>query len=337
MDSVERFMVLFGLLGDDPERVPAFGTGRGEWIKRPLAYEDAEDHLAGRGPGVGVPPLRHDGTVRFAAIDLDEPDFDAAREMQGFLPGTTWLERSRSGNAHVWAFFSEPIEAWIVRGIMKEAILAAGKGAVEIFPKQDKLLEGMMGNYINLPYHGESRPVLCHLVAYSAGACGDLHPSRPGGQSIGPCAGLLSLAQFLDAAEAGRNDPDEWRKRARWLMISPPEQRERLTEFGTQPTLHICAEWIVAQRDENPLVEGHRAAVFFALAKMFSNYEGFDHDESLGMMKLVNDSSPDPAPESELRRILHNAERGRFTSTDCDNPLVAPYAHPDCPILKRSR
>lgn len=332
-DDVDRFMGLFGLGGGvTVDAVQAFGTGKGEWIKRPPRREDFERHLRGEGPGIGIPPLRYDGNVWFAAIDLDEPDFEAAREMQGFLPGTAWIEKSRSGNAHVWAFFSEPIEAWIVRGIMKEAILAAGKGAVEIFPKQDKLLEGMLGNYINLPYHGESRPVLRDDPEPMED---HWHPDLQAARERD--AKEYGLDEFLDLACVERSDPEEWRKRARWLLLAPPEQREKSSEFGEQRQLHMCAEWIVAQRDENPVVEGHRAAVFFALAKMFSNYEGFDSDEALGMMKLVNESSPDPVPESELRRILRNAERGRFTSTDCDNPLVAPYVHPDCPILKRSQ
>ena len=305
----DKFAALF--VEDSPNTIQAFGTGKGSWVKRPPRHSDFDAHLRGNGPGLGIPPLRRDGTVIFAAIDLDEPDFDAAREMQTYIPGPSYLERSRSGNAHVWVFFDAPIEAWIVRGILKEAILAAGKGAVEVFPKQDQLLEGMVGNYINLPYYGETRPIL-----------------RPNGNEYG-------FGDFLRSAcgEFGKNDPDDWRKRARWLMLVPPEQREKSdVPFGEQRELHMCAEWIVANREEHPVVEGHRNAVFFALAKQLSNYEGFDHDEVWHLIQLVNDASPDKAPESELRRILANAERGRYTSTDCDNPLVQPYCHPDCPI-----
>ena len=50
------------------------------------------------------------------------------------------------------------------------------------------------------------------------------------------------------------------------------------------------------------------------------------------MMQLVNDASPDAIPDYELRKILTNAERGRFTSCGCDDPVMAPYVHPDCPI-----
>jgi hypothetical protein len=293
-------------------RTDAYGTGEGKWIRKEPTPAIYEQHIAGKGHGLGIAPLLDDGTVHFAAIDLDEPDFDAAREMQEFLSfGTTWIEESRSGNAHVWAFFAEPIEAWIPRGVMREATAAIGKPTVEVFPKQDRLLEGMVGNYINLPYHGEKRPML------------NPHP--------------MSLKGFLDGALCTLNAPADWRKRADWLMVSPPDQRKaEHQEFGTGKELHMCAEWIIANRDECPIAEGHRNVVYFNLAKMLSHYEAFDHDEAWDMLCLVRDSSDaqgvDHVSDTELRRILRNAERGGFTSTGCDDPLMQPYVHPACPI-----
>jgi hypothetical protein len=88
--------------------------------------------LQGDGPGIGIAPLRPDSKVGFAAIDLDEPDFDAARRMQEFIPGTSWIERSRSGNAHIWVFFVEPIDAWVPMGVLRYATTAVGKQGVEV-------------------------------------------------------------------------------------------------------------------------------------------------------------------------------------------------------------
>jgi hypothetical protein len=127
-------------------RQDAYGTGRGEVIRQQPTAAVYKNHLNGSGHGVGIFPLLDDGTVNFAAIDLDEPDFDAASSMAELLPGVTWIERSRSGNAHVWAFFNAPCEAWIARGLMREAAIAIDKPRVEVFPKQDRLLEGMVGN-----------------------------------------------------------------------------------------------------------------------------------------------------------------------------------------------
>ena len=312
-ESAERFIALFGGLARI-STIGAFGTGMGSWVKRPLAIEDVQEHLDGGGSGIGVPPLCPDNNVSFAAIDLDEPDFDAAREMQGYLPGPSFIERSRSGNAHVWVFYTEPLEAWIAMGILKEATLAAGKDHVEVFPKNWDFSRVQFGNYINLPYHGDSRPVLSPNEQFD-----------------------VDFDTFLTLAHHNRNDPEEWRKRARWLSLDYPGNRERVSEFGTSPTLHVCAEHIIAHREDNPVVSGHRNAVYFALAKQLTNCSLFDHDEALEMICAVNDASPDRVDLRELRRILANAERGQYTSTDCDNPLVAPYTHPDCPIANPRR
>jgi hypothetical protein len=308
MNLVEQFRSLY------KGRCDAYGTGKGQWIHSEPTLDVYDQHLKGKGNGLGIAPLLDDGTVNFAAIDLDEPDFDAGKEMQEFLGfGTTWLEKSRSGNCHVLAFFKQPIEAWVVRGVMREATAAIGKPAVEVFPKQDKLLEGMVGNYINLAYFGDTRHVL------------NPYP--------------MTLPVFLEGALANLNDPADWRKRADWLMIAPPEHRHNdQQEFGTGKQLHMCAEWIIANRDEIPIAEGHRNVVYFNLAKQLAHYEGFSSDEVWDMLCMVRDSSDaqgiDHVSNSELRRIFNNAERGGFTSTGCDDSLMLPYVHPNCPIAK---
>lgn len=294
----------------------AYGTGEGRWVHEPVKLAHYAEHLSGHGPGLGIAPLMDDGKVHFAAIDLDEPDFDLAVTLAKLLPGTVWIDKSRSGNAHITAFFAEPIDGWVPRGIMREACQAVGRRDVEVFPKQDRLRAGMFGNYINLPLFGNTRPVVWQT--------GD--------------SALLDYPPqtfFIDAL-ASRNDPREWEKRARWLMIPSPDEKDAATgehtEHGTAPFLHVCCEHVIANRETNPVVEGHRAVVFFCMAKQLSHSADYDHNEALQMMAYVNDASPDPIPESELRRILFNAERGRFTSTGCDDPLFLPYAHPDCPI-----
>lgn len=324
IETARRFLDLFGGV-DRIGQIGAFGTGKGEWVKRPLELNDAYLHLQGAGSGIGVGPLLPDNTCMFAAIDLDEPDFDAAREMQEYLPGASFVERSRSGNAHVWVFFSEPCVAWVAMGILKEATLAAGKKGVEVFPKNPDFSRVKYGNYINLPYHGKERPIINYLEADD--------PHNPTDE---PGWDTWDLTDFLRFAAEGRNDPQKWERRAEYMMIENPFERraERSQEFGTKPELHRCAEYIIANCDDNPVVEGHRAAVFFALAKMLTNCALFDHAEALDLMQEVNSASPDPAPLSELRRILGNAERGQYTSTDCDSALVLPYADPECPIVR---
>lgn len=314
-DTLRGFSTLF-------EGFPtAFGTGRGGWVHDAPGDREFRAHLTGLGSGLGIGPLRTDGTVSFAAIDLDEPDFALAQEMMKLLPGVSWLERSRSGNAHIHVFFERPIEAWIPRGIMREACAALGKKGVEVFPKTDRLLPGMVGNYLNLPYFGRTRP----MIGWKDDQ-GYMPSNRQGGE--------IALETFVMLALANRNAPEAWHKRAIWLGIPSPEERSRSNSatFGASPTLHICGQHVIEHRDDNPVVEGHRAVVFFSLAKMLANWSEVDDQESLQMMTLVNDSSPDPISSEELRRIYSNAKRGEFTSTGCDDPLFEPYRHSDCKI-----
>lgn len=307
----------------------AYGTGKGGWVHSKPSLEVFRSHLEGRGNGLGIGPLTPDGKCGFAAIDLDRPDFDLAQEMMKLLPGTSWLERSRSGNAHVLVFFSKPLEAWVARGIMLKALLALGERGVEVFPKTDRLLPGMVGNYLNLPYFGNARPVVSAHVYW------DVDKKWHMVDYIDPPATGLALESFVSDALDTRNDPQDWWGRAKWLGIESPEERTNSgdrKQFGEAPTLHLCAQHLIEHRDDNPVVAGHRASVYFALAKMLANWSEIDDDEALSMMTLVNDSSPDPISVLELGRIYQNVLRGQFTSTGCDDALFQPYRHPNCRI-----
>lgn len=295
-------------------RADVYGTDAGPVEHAAPTVKVYADHLAGEA-GIGIFPMRDDNTVLFAAIDLDEPNFDLARTMQKLIPGQSWIERSRSGNAHVWVFFAGPCPAWVARAILRGATESVGRPDVEIFPKQDGLRQGGIGNYINLPYFGDTRPILAAMnnVAFGEFTTYDLN-------------------DFLDQAEANRQDPASWERRARQLGAKPPEERETSSEWGTAPVLHLCAKKIIAERHENPITPGHRHQVLFHLACQLLNYRDFDTGEAWQWLNEVNDAAPKPLDLGELTRLFENAEQGQFTSTGCDDPVMQPYVHPDCKI-----
>lgn len=272
------------------------------------------NHLDGT-YGIGVFPVRNDNTVKFAAIDLDEPNFELARYLAGLLPGHVWIERSRSGNAHIWAFFAEPAPAWAARSVLKAATFAAGRPEVEVFPKQAELREGMVGNYINLPYFGEER--------WMVWATGDESDCTPPG---------YTLNGFLHDAEPRLSDPEEWVRRARAIGAEPPGRRREESEFGTRGAVHVCATYMLEHKEDNPLASGHRHVVLFNLAKMLLNCREYDESDALTILEGYNDAGTAPLGHHELEQIVANAARGGWTSTGCDDPLMAPYVSPDCPI-----
>jgi hypothetical protein len=304
----------------------AHGTGKGQWIKRPPRTEDYVDHLNGVGPGLGIGPLMPDNRVLFAAIDLDEADFEAARTMQKMIPGPSFIERSRSGNAHVWCFFEEPVEAWVAMGVLREVCIAAEKPKIEVFPKNHDFAKVSLGNYINLPYYGHTRPIIASSWEDTSEGW------DPMGVEV-ECEWPLEI--FLNDAEAHKNSPRKWRQRAALYQITDPAHHKPSGDsvpFGEQSTLHCCAEYIVANAESNPLQKGGRTDTLFALAKQFSNCSLYSHDETLEYMRYVNRYAEPPVADSELRRMLRNVEAHEYTSTGCDATNVLPYADPDCPI-----
>jgi hypothetical protein len=288
-------------------RTDAYGIGEGGVVHAPLTPEIYRGHYQGES-AIGVFPLLDDGTCRFAVVDIDKPNYELAQEFQKLIPGRSWIERSRSGNYHVWVFFKAPIEAWIPRAILKEIAEILGEPRIEIFPKQDFLGDGMVGNYINLPYFGPTqRPfVTDELIDL------DFHAA-------------------IFAAYTHRNDPDAWRRRADYLGLEPVSRPAGSGQ--TTKVLHCCAEKMIAERETNPVLDGGRHVVLFNLAKQLHAYEAFSDDEVWSYLNLVNDCAQPPLSRRELRTIFKNAKG--YYSTGCDDPLMAPYVDPNCPILRK--
>jgi hypothetical protein len=289
-------------------RQDAMGTGAGPVERHKVTQQHYNQHLHGDSTGIGIFPMLDTDEVNFAAIDLDEPNFELARTMQKLIPGESFIERSRSGNAHIWVFFTTAAPAWAVRAVLKGATEAVGRRDVEIFPKQDSLREGMVGNYINLPYHGLARPIL------------DSDDN------------VMAVEDFVQAATEARQDPDGWVRRARALGAVPPQDRVKSSEFGESPVLHSCAEHIIKNRETNPLTPGHRAVVLFNLARQLLNYRDMTVDEARHWVHEVNKCGQKPMTDNEVDRQFENALAGKYTSTGCDDPVMAPYVSPECPI-----
>lgn len=289
-------------------RQDAMGTGAGPVERHAVTQEHYRQHLHGDAQGIGIFPMLDSEEVHFAAIDLDEPNFDLARTLQKLIPGESFIERSRSGNAHIWVFFAAPCPAWAVRAVLRGATEAVGRKDIEIFPKQDSLRPGMVGNYINLPYHGSDRPIL-----------------DGEGQE-------MPVEVFVATASASRQNPDAWVRRARALGVTPPADRVKANEFGQAPVLHSCAEHIIANRETNPLRPGHRAVVLFNLARQLLNYRDMTIDEARHWVHEVNKTGERPMSDNEVDRQFENALAGKYTSTGCDDPVMAPYVSPECPI-----
>ena len=136
-----------------------------------LTDKDIYEHLSSETcKTIGIYPLLTDDTCKFLAVDFDKSNWkeDAKAFIEtcieiGIEPS---LEKSRSGNgAHIWIFFSELINARLARKLGDYLLSLTLEKRHEIgldsydrlFPNQDTLPTGGLGNLIALPLQGTSR------------------------------------------------------------------------------------------------------------------------------------------------------------------------------------
>lgn len=135
--------------------------------------EDAiENHLRGS-IVVGVYPMLQDETCHFLAVDFDESDWQSDisvfRDACIELTISVAVERSRSGKGgHAWFFFETAVSAALARKFGTILLTTAMNKRHEIqfksydrmFPSQDTLPKGGLGNLIALPLQKTAREKL---------------------------------------------------------------------------------------------------------------------------------------------------------------------------------
>lgn len=132
-----------------------------------LTMEQYKAHLNGE-MGLGIIPIGDDNKCFFGVIDVDVYD--------GLAPYIEAIERSniplvpfrsKSGGLHLYAFLKAPTDAKAVVEVLGQFSVLLGldllvkqrnNKMIELFPKQHKLQEGGIGNWINLPYYNAKAP-----------------------------------------------------------------------------------------------------------------------------------------------------------------------------------
>lgn len=151
--------------------VLVYGDGtepRPRQLSRPMKANDiAAKHLTNQ-EGYGVYPVLEDGNCWFAALDLDNkperPDPQIRAKVRAIHAALNAIEldhlvcTSQSGRGyHVTLYFAAATPAWLPRRVLAAVLAKCGLSGIEIFPKQDSLRMGQIGNAIRLPLFGESR------------------------------------------------------------------------------------------------------------------------------------------------------------------------------------
>ncbi len=135
----------------------------------PLTTQVLTGHLSGQ-LEVGLYPMLDGDRCWWLAADFDGTaailDALAYLKAARAVGAPAALEVSRSGaGAHVWLFFTAPVPAALARqvgaGLLREAIALRGRMSLasydRLFPSQDTLQTGGLGNLIAAPLQGRCR------------------------------------------------------------------------------------------------------------------------------------------------------------------------------------
>jgi len=141
------------------EKTAANGKAQGKAgvTREPRTKKLWENHLSGKGNGLGIIPINEDNMCKWGCIDVDQYPLDHKLLVQKIrkLKLPLVVCRSKSGGAHCFLFSKEWVEAKDMQKALQHMSAALGYGESEIFPKQVKLHldRGDVGNFLNLPYY----------------------------------------------------------------------------------------------------------------------------------------------------------------------------------------
>ena len=135
--------------------------GKAFIVRGQVTDELWSNHLAGKGPALGIIPITQNNDCRWGCIDIDEYNFDHTSLIKSIRSHKLPLIvcRSKSGGAHVFLFTKENIPASLMQSKLKQMAIILGYEGSEIFPKQTEILveRGDTGNFLNLPYYNEMK------------------------------------------------------------------------------------------------------------------------------------------------------------------------------------
>lgn len=315
-------------------RLDAYGTydprtGRAWQEKASVTDRVILDHLAGRWP-YGVYLLVGDRTGAVVA-DFDHQDIQPPLQLIEKAAGlglAAYVARSRRKGFHVYMFARDgDMSAAKSRRVMRWLVSDVGAPNTEIFPKQDRLTEGQWGNYLNAP-------LFAPLVSQGRGV-------------------------FLDPQHSLEPFPDQWELLDNVMRVSESGLDAVLGTLG-QPLLSsqipcsragtagLASAGVAkhgyglppcAQRMLEGVPNGQRVSCF----RLAGHLERVPIPLELALV-MLRAWAPKNCPEDgrviqpwEIEAQARAAYRGRYRGCGCEDPLIARYCDPTCPIKRAQK
>lgn len=275
-------------------------------LREPVTEELWALHLSGKRP-LGVITIRGDDTCLWGCVDVDVYDVSHAALValieQRKLP--LLVCRTKSGGAHVFAFFREPVPAEAVAAALREVAALLGHGKSEVFPKQARVLldKGDLGSWLNMPYYGGDA---------STRVC-----VKRGGAH-------MTLGEFMRAAEAARCGIDDLsgagvRKRRRRGAGGPAGQEDDPDDHPDFPLQDgpPCIQHLA----RTGFPEGTRNTGLMAFGVFAKKKFGSRWKEALEAYN--QDFAQPPLPNAEMGGLLKSLEKKDYGYKCGDEPICS--------------
>tara|TARA_R110002072_G_scaffold211501_2_gene369074 strand:+ start:51 stop:650 length:600 start_codon:yes stop_codon:yes gene_type:complete len=132
--------------------------GNVKTVQEPVTDVLWERHINGE-QGLGVIPINEQDCCWWGCIDIDiyPAPYDEIQSKVIELGLPLIMVLSKSGGIHLFLFLRHNYAASLVQETLKIFAEALGYGGCEIFPKQVCLKPGETGNWLNMPYFGDTR------------------------------------------------------------------------------------------------------------------------------------------------------------------------------------
>lgn len=168
----KRFNMLFegsgaamGFTKISQRRLPSGKLDSRSWTEyRQATEKEWKSHLSGE-LGIGLPPLHKDKGVKWGCIDIDK--YEGSDTQAHILDMIKVFKlplvpvQTKSGGLHLFLFLSDWSPASKLIETLTTMAALVGQAGSEIFPKQVEIKgEGDVGNWVNMPYFGDSRKAL---------------------------------------------------------------------------------------------------------------------------------------------------------------------------------
>lgn len=265
--------------------------GRAYTRREPVTDELYLAHLDGQ-QSLGIVPIRIDGTAMWFAIDVDT--YDNASLHTSLLKKIAAndlplvMTKSKSGGAHLWCFLTEAMQARDIREVAKQFLAILGLPSdTEIFPKQVEVDKENVGNWINLPFFGDTR-----------------------------------FGVVLKGEELVEIDAEKFVKLANKTLAKPedishrhaePEQLEKVEKEGSE------APPCIDSFEVNGVPEGGRDNAVFHVATYMKRAHPDDWQDQLQDWNAEH--CEPPLLPSEVRRIAGGHERTTYQYKCDDKPM----------------